>query len=177
MLEAHGLNRRKRGRSYEASHALAVAMIVSDFGFDEDTVIAALLHDTLEDTELDPAVIEDRFGAEVLSTVRDLSEPPKPAAWRQRKLKYIAQLQHSPRTSTRAVACADKIHNLSKMTTGLLTEGPGYFDPFTAGLDDMLWYQTTVLETLRSTWDHLILAEHVRRFEAFRAAADRPTHQ
>ena len=35
MLEAHGVARRKAGRSFQASHALSVAMIVSDYGFDK----------------------------------------------------------------------------------------------------------------------------------------------
>ena len=57
LLDAHGLKKRKAGRGYEASHALAVAMIVSDYGFEEDAIIAAILHDTLEDTDLDRRVI------------------------------------------------------------------------------------------------------------------------
>ena len=46
MLEAHGVARRKAGQSFQATHALSVAMIVTDCGFDEDTVVAALLHTT-----------------------------------------------------------------------------------------------------------------------------------
>ena len=75
-LEAHGLRRRKAGRGFEAAHAASVALIVGDFGFDEDTVIAALLHDTLEDTDLAPSVIRERFGGLVLAMVEDVSEPP-----------------------------------------------------------------------------------------------------
>ena len=172
VLEAHGLTRRKAGRGFEASHALAVGWIVADYGFEEDTVIAGLLHDTLEDTALEPAVIERRFGPDVLEIVRDVSEPPKPHPWRERKLTYISQLEQSPRRGSRAVAAADKIHNLTKMTFGLRDHGPSYVRPFTAPLDQMLWYHTTVLETLRRGWDHPILDEQQRRVEEFRAAAE-----
>ena len=61
MLEAHGLNRRKAGPGFQATHVLSVATIVSDYGFDEDVLIAAVLHDTLEDTHLPVEVIESRF--------------------------------------------------------------------------------------------------------------------
>ena len=170
MLEAHGLVRRKAGRGFEASHALAVAMIVSDFGFDEDTVIAAVLHDTLEDTSLEPAVIKQQFGPLVLAIVQDVSEPPHGHAWRDRKLRYIEQLRDSPRFGARAVAAADKIHNLSKMTTGLVDHGENYVRPFTARLDDMLWYHATVLDTLRRGWQHVILEEQTRRYTEFQEA-------
>ena len=138
MLEAHGLRRRKAGRGFEATHATAVAMIVADFGFDEDTIVAALLHDTLEDTDLDPNVIGSRFGDVVLAVVQDVSEPPKPIAWRDRKEAYIEQLRVTPRDGARAVASADKIHNLSKMTRGLRTYGSTFVRPFSASLEEMI---------------------------------------
>ena len=171
MLEAHGLNKRKAGRGFEASHAFSVAMIVTDYGFDEDAVIAALLHDALEDTDIDPFVISERFGDLVLDMVRDVTEPPKPRIWKERKLEYIHQLQASPRIGARAVAAADKIHNLSKMTKGLEAEGAAYFQPFTARLPDMLWYHDAVLVALRENWDHPILREQERRYSAFRSTA------
>ena len=122
-LEAHGLRRRKAKRGFQTAHALSVALITADFGFDEDTVVAALLHDTLEDTELDPGIILSRFGAPVLQMVRDVSEPPKPTPWRERKNTYIEQIRATPRLGSLAVASADKIHNLTKMHAELETQG------------------------------------------------------
>lgn len=167
MLEAHGLDTRKAGRGFEATHVTSVALIVSDYGFDEDTIIAALLHDTLEDTDLEPEVIRSQFGELVLAIVRDVSEPPKPRPWRVRKEIYIEQLRVTPRHGARAVASADKIHNLSNMTAGLRAKGASYVTPFSASLDDMTWYQQTVLATLRDTWSHEILDEHARHTAAF----------
>ena len=173
MLEAHGVRRRKAGRGFQASRALSVAMIVTDYGFDEDTVVAALLHDTLEDTELEPGTIKDRFGTLVLDIVRDVSEPPRPLAWRARKLAYIAQIRDSRRPGAWAVAAADKIHNLSKMTQGLRDQGATYVDPFSAPVAEMIWYHEAVLAALRKNWNHPILTEQTRRLDAFvEAAAD-----
>ena len=171
MLEAHGLNQRKAGRGFEASHAFSVATIVADHGFAEDTVIAALLHDTLEDTDLDPTVIEQRFGVLVLDMVRDVSEPPMPRRWHDRKLSYIEQLRTSVRHGSHAVASADKIHNLSKMTEGLQAHGQTYIRPFTAPLEDMIWYHQAVVDTLRARWDHPILIEQAHRLDSFIEAA------
>ena len=171
-LEAHGLRRRKAGRGFEATHAASVALIVADFGFDEDTVIAALLHDTLEDTDLAPAVIRDRFGSLVLAMVEDVSEPPRPARWRARKTVYIDQLRRTPRDGSLAVAAADKIHNLSKMVAGMRERGAAFLTAFTAGLDEMLWYQREVHRTLRARWSHAILDAHGEQLDRFSAAAD-----
>ena len=171
MLEAHGLRRRKAGRGFEASHALSVAFIAADFGFDEDTVVAALLHDTLEDTDLDPRVIAERFGAPVLRMVEDVSEPPQPARWKTRKLTYLEQLRTTPRLGALAVAAADKIHNLTKMTAGIETRGAAFLDAFSAGPREMLWYQNAVYDLAAGRWSHPILEEHRRRLDAFVEAA------
>ena len=171
MLEAHGLHRRKAGRGFEASHVTAVALIAFDHGFDEDTVVAALLHDTLEDTDLAPDLIASRFGEPVLQMVQDVTEPPKRAPWRERKTIYIDQLRATPRAGSLAIASADKIHNLSNMVAGIEAHGPRFISVFTAGLDEMRWYQRTVHDTLSARWDHPILAAHRRQLDAFETAA------
>lgn len=171
VLEAHGLRRRKAGRGFEATHVTSVALITADYGFDEDTVIAALLHDTLEDTPLDPQVIRTRFGELVLGMVRDVSEPPRPQPWRARKEAYIEQLRQTPRLGSLAVASADKIHNLTKMAEGLHAGGLVFAGAFTAGLDAMQWYHHTVYDMAAGRWSHAILDEHRRRLDAFDSAA------
>ena len=55
---------RKTGEPY-ITHPLAVALILADYGLDADTLGAALLHDTVEDTDLTIEVVENEFGPEV----------------------------------------------------------------------------------------------------------------
>jgi (p)ppGpp synthase/HD superfamily hydrolase len=171
MLEAHGLGRRKAEAGFEATHVLSVAIIVGDFGFDEDAVVAAILHDALEDTALERNVIRQRFGERVLAIVNDVTEPPKSVPWRTRKETYIEHLRHSPRDEARAVASADKIHNLSSMATGFETQGRAFAEVFTSGIDDMIWYHQRTHRMLVDTWTHPILDEHERRLNLFLAAA------
>ncbi|SVA23181.1 uncharacterized protein METZ01_LOCUS76035 [marine metagenome] len=170
-IEAHGLRRRKAGSAFEATHALSVGLIVSDFGGAENSVVAALLHDTLEDTLLNQEVIRDRFGDYVLAIVTDLTEPKKPVAWRRRKEAYIECLRQSPRDESRTVASADKIHNLSSMVDGLENQGVTFIDMFTAGLEGMVWFQREVHRMLTKEWSHPILDEHGRQLERFLLAA------
>ena len=104
-------------------------MIVSDYGFEEHAIIAVILHDTLEDTDLDRRVIRSTFGDLVL--VEDVTEPPKEVSWRNRKAAYIEQIRRTPRDAGRAVASADKIHNMSLMIEGMRSQAHAYRRPST----------------------------------------------
>ena len=55
---------RKSGEPF-ITHPLAVAQILADYGLDADTLAAALLHDTVEDTDLTLEDVERQFGPEV----------------------------------------------------------------------------------------------------------------
>ena len=61
---AHEGQMRKSGDPY-ISHPLAVMKIVEDWGMDEDTIIAAVLHDTVEDTDITLEDIKREFGEQV----------------------------------------------------------------------------------------------------------------
>ena len=58
--KAHDGQFRKSGDPY-ITHPLAVATILADLGMDTTTLVAALLHDTVEDTDVHPAERHHRF--------------------------------------------------------------------------------------------------------------------
>src|SRR5215469_11277025 len=60
--EAHEGQTRKSGEPY-ITHPVAVAGILAELGMDAETIIAAILHDTLEDTKLTSERITGEFGA------------------------------------------------------------------------------------------------------------------
>lgn len=62
--KAHEGQMRKSGDQY-ISHPMAVMKIVEDWGMDEDTIIAAVLHDTVEDTDVTLEDIKKEFGEQV----------------------------------------------------------------------------------------------------------------
>ncbi|MBA2624919.1 MAG: bifunctional (p)ppGpp synthetase/guanosine-3',5'-bis(diphosphate) 3'-pyrophosphohydrolase, partial [Acidimicrobiia bacterium] len=66
--EAHAGQRRRSGEPY-VTHPLAVATIVAELGLDEVTVVAALLHDAVEDTHVTPDEVRTSFGPEVAAMV------------------------------------------------------------------------------------------------------------
>lgn len=102
------------------AHPVMVALLVQGCGLPERAVIAALLHDVVEDTETPLEAIRAAFGEEVAALVDALTEPPKPTPWEARKEAYLASLgclDHPPEAA--AVSLADKLHNMRTLTESL----------------------------------------------------------
>ena len=70
---AHGTQLRKDGSRF-VTHPLAAAIIIVEMGLDEDSVIAALLHDVLEDSSITYAEIEKEFGSSVAAIVEGVTK-------------------------------------------------------------------------------------------------------
>ena len=76
--ERHSGQKRKSGDPY-ITHPLAVATILADLGMDTTTLIAALLHDTVEDTGYSLQALEKDFGPEVAHLVDGVTKLDKVA--------------------------------------------------------------------------------------------------
>src|ERR1700726_4887742 len=72
-MKAHGEQTRASGDPY-FSHPLEVAAILTDLKLDDATIVAALLHDTIEDTEATRAEIDHIFGHEIGALVEGLTK-------------------------------------------------------------------------------------------------------
>jgi len=141
--ELHRHQRRKGSGVPYVAHVMAVSSIVLEDGGDEDTAIAALLHDAIEDCGVTAEAIAARFGADVAAIVvacTDGSGHPKPP-WKLRKDRAMAQLSDAS-LDVRAlrVAAADKLHNVQSLLRDLENKGPSDWWPFTASPEQTLWY-------------------------------------
>ncbi len=96
------------------SHLIAVVLILSDYTDDEDTIVAAFLHDTLEDTDYTLDELREDFGGPVSELVLTLTEPKVEGAtklsWLDRKKAYAKQLKAGTEEAL-MIAAADKAHN------------------------------------------------------------------
>jgi (p)ppGpp synthase/HD superfamily hydrolase len=127
------------------SHLCAVAMIVSDYTKDEDAVISALLHDTLEDTDYTAEELQEDFGGTVREIVEALTEPKDEAtqklSWKEQKQLYAKQLRKAPQIAL-IVAAADKIHNMRAIVEEYYDDHVRFLADFGGTLEDrMLMYQ------------------------------------
>jgi (p)ppGpp synthase/HD superfamily hydrolase len=137
-----GQKRRSSGTPY-FEHLAAVGLMLDRAGFDEDAVIAGVLHDLVEDT---PATLDEvalRFGPAVAEIVRHCSEIKMDAhgnkrPWIDRKRDHIAAIATAPAVA-RAVFLADKLHNLISIELDLVDRRPVWPD-FHAAREQVLWY-------------------------------------
>lgn len=111
---AHADQKRKyTGKPYIV-HPIEVMQIVSTVEHDEAMLAAALLHDVVEDTDIDLNTIRDVFGDDVASLVDDLTDVSKPEDG-NRKVRKALDREHSAQASARAqtIKLADLISNSS----------------------------------------------------------------
>ena len=75
-MKAHGQQKRASGDPY-FSHPLEVAGILTDYKLDTPSIITALLHDTIEDTDVTAEEIEEQFGVEIAQLVNGVTKLTK----------------------------------------------------------------------------------------------------
>lgn len=115
----HQGQKRKDGYVPYVAHPIAVALIVNEYTKDEDVVIAALLHDILEDVDEDDYGImnmKSQFGERVLKLVQAVSEPQvfnvsRKDSWKERKLAYLEHLSTADEGAL-IISAADLYHNM-----------------------------------------------------------------
>ena len=144
------------------SHLLAVSALVIGHGGNEVQTAAALLHDVIEDTEIDEFMLRaliDRPVVDIVVDCSDTQKKPKPA-WRPRKEKYLKHLREmiaEPEVNpTILVALADKVHNAETTADTVLHKGKTakeiYDDPnFNAKVDEQKWWYTSLVTEFRKS--------------------------
>ena len=108
---------RKSGDPY-ITHPLAVATILADLGMDTTTLVAALLHDTIEDTDYTLEQIRADFGDEVALLVDGVTKLDKvklgDAAKAETIRKMVVAMAKDPRVLV--IKLADRLHNMRTLT-------------------------------------------------------------
>jgi (p)ppGpp synthase/HD superfamily hydrolase len=147
-IAAHAGQVRKTTSIPYYSHLLAVTALVLEHGGDEDTAVAAMLHDVVEDAGGRPrlADVRARFGdvvARIVEGCTDTDSVPKPP-WRPRKEAYLAHLADEP-AAVQLVSAADKLHNARSLLADHYEIGAALWTRFSGGREGTLWYYRTLV--------------------------------
>jgi guanosine-3',5'-bis(diphosphate) 3'-pyrophosphohydrolase len=114
-MKAHGNQKRASGEAY-FNHPLEVAAILADMKLDDATIAAALLHDTIEDTETTQQEIQERFGPEIaalvdgLTKIKQLDRVTREATQAENLRKLLLAMSKDVRVLL--VKLADRLHNM-----------------------------------------------------------------
>lgn len=114
---AHIKDRRKSGEPY-ITHPMAVAEILAGFLLDKDTIIAAILHDTVEDTEVTDEMLMSEFGETVARLVDGVTKLKSSSMSKQQSQaatfhKILNATLIDPRVLI--IKLSDRLHNMSTM--------------------------------------------------------------
>src|SRR5690242_1061503 len=114
--QRHSGQKRKSGDPY-ITHPLAVAAILAELGMDTTTLVAALLHDTVEDTDYSLERLRADFGEEVAHLVDGVTKLDKVelgnAAEAETIRKMVVAMARDPRVLV--IKLSDRLHNMRTM--------------------------------------------------------------
>ena len=133
-LRAHaGTERRGKGFPY-IIHPMEAAEIVATITPDQELLSAAVLHDTVEDTDVTVGDIRREFGDRIASVVEAETDSLSPgmdeaASWHDRKQKAIDRLKGAPR-DVKIVALGDKLSNMRAIARDYAIKGDGLWKIF-----------------------------------------------
>lgn len=121
--KAHAGQKRKSGEAY-IIHPLNVAYILVDWGMDIDTVLAGILHDTVEDTDISLGKIENLFGRDVAFLVDGVTKVSQARSGMKDLNNYLPQTKDNLSKLLIAVGqdvrviiikLADRLHNMQTL--------------------------------------------------------------
>jgi (p)ppGpp synthase/HD superfamily hydrolase len=153
------------------AHLLGVATLVMGenghvaFPVTEDMVIAALLHDAVEDEGGIPRLrdIEANFGKEVAKMVEGLTDSfeedsSRKQNWEERKSSYIKRLRKEP-FETLLISVADKLYNARSILDDYRKEGAAVWKRFKRGRNQQLGYFEELIKVFEQRGSNRMVQE------------------
>jgi len=118
-MHHHEGQKRSSGKPY-FEHCLAVGQILAQWGMDHNTIIAGLLHDTIEDTDASQLDIENQFGKDIAELVEGVTKlggikfSSKQAKQAGNFMKLLLSVAKDLRVII--IKFADRLHNMRTMS-------------------------------------------------------------
>ena len=164
------------GRPY-IEHPVAVAERLTEAGYPDEVLAAALLHDVVEDSELSVDDIRERFGNRVAQLVDVLTEDASIEPYEPRKQAHRERVGAADAEAL-AIFAADKLTNVSMLRSAYEAAGERAGEDLKVPLDDKVRMWDLDLEALREHAPDLPLVDdlssQLARLAHDRAAQARP---
>lgn len=153
------------------THLYSVAMLLSEFTQDEDVIVAALLHDTIEDSDYTPSELEEDFGGRVREIVDTLTEPKDTEehkiSWADRKKAYAKQLKNGSLEAV-MIAAADKAHNFRTSVEEYYDDYHRFLQDFGKNLDERIEVYQNIANVINNRLEGPLLAEFNHVFDEYK---------
>lgn len=160
-----GMVRKGDGQPY-IFHPIEVLGVASLLTKDEDVLCAAVLHDTVEDTNTTKEEIEKEFNKHIAELVANESEDKRndqsrEATWKARKQEAIDTINNSKDIGTKIICLSDKVSNLRSFNRLVLQDESKAWDNF--NMKDPLmhyWYYNELKKALVDLKDSAVYKEY-----------------
>lgn len=153
------------------SHLFAVMLIVRDYTTDEDTLVAAILHDTIEDTDYTEDELKEDFGGPIAEIVLTVTEPKEAKGeslnWMQKKKAYIKQIKKGEQKAL-MVCAADKIHNYRSVVEEYHDSPERFIQDFGPKFEERIEVHQAISNVLNSKLKNDIVHEFNNTFTEYK---------
>lgn len=162
-----GQVRKGSGIPYVA-HLFGVMHIASTVTDDEDVLIAALLHDALEDVpdRYPEAAMRRDFGDRVTDIVVGVTKDASLGSWQDRADVYLRHLEHDAPDESVLVSACDKLHNLTSILADHANLGDGLWTRFNSGKERQQWWYAAIAGVVARRLPHFPLNDEFTRLVA-----------
>lgn len=162
--EKHSGQIRKMANTPYILHPVEVASIVGTMTDDREILAAAVLHDTIEDTDTTLEEVKEKFGKRVALLVMTETEnkrPDRPEAetWELRKEETLIILEHTKEIGVKMMWLGDKLSNIRSFAREYRRRG------------DELWQDLNQKDPKRQAWYYLKIAKclsELKEFDAYK---------
>ncbi len=149
-VKAHRGQKRKDGKVPYINHPMEVAEIVATMTSDPRVIVAALLHDVVEDTPVKMHDLIRIFGVFVADLVADVTEnkrndQPPEETWLVRKKEMVVRVAGASK-DVKIISLADKLSNLKSIKKDQQEYGDVVWTWFHQGKDKQAWFYRTMKE-------------------------------
>jgi (p)ppGpp synthase/HD superfamily hydrolase len=155
-------------------HPVAVAALLDEHGYGEETLAAALLHDVVEDSDTTLDELREQFGGKVVGLVGAMTDDEEIGDYRERKAEHRERMAAAP-VEAMAIYGADKLINSKTLRAAYAEEGDSVRDEFKVPLELKLEIWEKDLELLREKAPELaFLDELEQELSRLRACLEAP---
>ena len=148
-------------------HPVEVANIVSTMSEDRELMAAAILHDTVEDTDATIEEIRDLFGTRIsLLVMTDTEEKredlPPEETWKLRKEESLNMLEHTKDMDVKMLWMGDKLSNMRSFARAYMKDGDKMWNNFHQKDPKVqAWYYASIAKYLSVLKDYPVYKEYV----------------
>lgn len=161
-IHAHQGQVRKISKLPYILHPMEVATIASTMTKEDEVIVAALLHDTVEDTNTSISEIKEKFGKRVYQLVASETEDKVPNkdprdSWMERKESTLLILKHTLDMGVKILWLSDKLANMRSFYRQYLLEG------------DKIWLSLNQKDKSKQEWYYRSILEYTSCLAEFPA--------